>query len=118
MKNMLLLSILLLVQSTASAGWFDSAPDPLPEYRQKIVTLENQVSAQNRSLDQWQIAAGSLGLGCALLFVLGTALGATTRKHYDGTRRVGSPTNTPVNGRKPKLMGQASQDHLHTPLAA
>lgn len=114
MKNMLLL--LLLIPPASQAGWFDHTSDPVPDYRNKIITLENQVSAQHHTLDLWQIATGSLGIACALLFILGTALGATTRKHYVRTRRMGHLSS--VNGRQSQFMGEAAGGELEAPLAA
>src|SRR5476651_1759628 len=104
MKHILTLIIgLLLYSPTAQASWF-SKSDPVPEYKEKIVTLENQLSAQSKTMNHWQIAAGSLGVACVLLFITGTALGAQTRKHH-GTRRMGSTPS--LNGREPHFMGEA-----------
>ncbi|MBB5037544.1 hypothetical protein [Prosthecobacter dejongeii] len=114
MKKMLLL--LLLIPQASQAGWFDHTSDPVPDYRTKIITLENQVSAQHHTLDLWQIATGSLGIACAFLFILGTALGTTTRKHYVRTRRMGHLSS--VNGRQSQFMGEATGDDLEAPLAA
>ena len=83
MKQLLTLIIgLLLLSPTAHAGWFSSKPDPLLVMQIKIDGLENKLAAQNQSLNRWQIATGSLAVGCAFLLILGTALGSNTRKHF------------------------------------
>ena len=113
-----LIALLLLCSPPVQAGWFSwgPKPDPTLEYKTKIVSMENQMSAQSRTMNQWQIAAGFLSIGCVLLLVIGTALGAQTRKHHYGTGRMGS---TPLNGRaKPSFMGEAPKEDNHTTLAA
>ena len=83
MKHILILTIgLLLFSPSAHAGWFSSKPDPLLVMQIKIDGLENKLAAQHQSLNRWQIAAGSLAVGCAFLLIIGTSLGAKTRKHF------------------------------------
>ena len=123
MKHLIILIVgLLLFSPTAHAGWFSSKPDPLLVMQIKIDGLENKLAAQNQSLNRWQIATGSLAVGCALLLILGTALGSKTRKHfYDSfTRRMGggsTPSPASLNGRKPH-MAQATQENVHATLAS
>ena len=119
MKHLIFIICLLCCSTAANAFWpFTSAPDPIPEYKEKIVTLESHLSAQAILLNRWQIASGSLGVGCVLFLIIGTALGSTTRKYNDATpRRLGS-TPTKLNGRKPHLMGKADEEHVHSTLAA
>ena len=99
MKHLILLACLLLSQA-AHAGWFFKDPPPPPdlgpEYRAKITKLEEQISEQHATTTRWEVATGTLALGCVLLFVIGTALGAKTRQNYDATRRLGRtiPTTT------------------------
>jgi hypothetical protein len=116
----LVVTCLLLSSPAVRAGWF-SSPDPVPAYKEKISSLENQMSAQNHALNLWQIAAGSLGIGCVLLFVTGTALGAQTRQHHHGTtRRLGSipPAPAGLNGhKKPRVVGKTREADLRTTLA-
>lgn len=86
----------------------------------KIDGLENKLTAQHQSLNRWQIAAGSLAVGCAFLLLIGTSLGAKTRQHfYESTRRMGgsTPPPTSLNGRKPN-MAQAAEENVHPTLAA
>jgi hypothetical protein len=65
MKHLILIICLLCCSPSANAFWpFTSAPDPIPEYKEKIVTLESHLSAQAILLNRWQIASGSLGIGC------------------------------------------------------
>lgn len=123
MKHLIILIVgLLLFSPTAHAGWFSSKPDPLLVMQIKIDGLENKLAAQNQSLNRWQIATGSLAVGCAFLLILGTALGSKTRKHfYDTfTRRMGggsTPSPASLNGRKPH-MAQATEENVHTTLAS
>lgn len=117
MKRILYLTLLSIVlTSPLQAGWFNSPPDPIPEYKDKIIKLENEIKTQHQTLDQWQVIAGSLGVACALLFIVGTALGAKTRKHYDGIRNVG--LRPAVNGRKSAVMATNNEEFFDSPLAA
>ena len=122
MKRLLILIIgLLLFSPSAQAGWFSSKPDPLLVMQIKIDGLENKLAAQHQSLNRWQLATGSLAVGCAFILIIGTALGSKTRKHYESfTRRMGggsTPSPTSLNGRKPN-MAQAAEENVHTTLAA
>lgn len=113
------LLILLLTASLhgpAQAGWFGD--DPVPEYKDKIIALENEIKMQGQVIDRWQLIAASLGIACTLFFITGTAFGAKTRKHYDGTRRMGFRATSPVNGRKSALMAQENEDRMDSALAA
>src|SRR5436190_1552812 len=111
MKHLfILITVLLLVTPTCPAAWFFKAQDPTLEYKEKITVLENQLSTQAITLNRWQIATGSLAVVSVVLFIIGTALGSITRKHYDSTTRMGAgrPTPTqPLNGTKlPRKVGQ------------
>jgi len=122
MKAMFTLLCLLLLTTAANAGFFSKGPDPvLLEAKEKITALEAQITAQTKAMNHWQIATGSLAAGCVAVFVIGTALGATTRKHLNyGTRRLGStfPSPPSLNGRTPGLMGKDAEDNTHSTLAA
>jgi hypothetical protein len=101
MKRLILLLACLLLSPAAHAGWFFKDPPPPPpdlgpEYRSKISRLEEQMSEQRATTHRWEIAAGTLALGCVLLFVIGTALGAKTRQHHDATRRLGRTVPPPI----------------------
>ncbi len=113
---------LLCCSTAANAFWpLTSTPDPIPEYKEKIVALESHLSAQAILLNRWQIASGSLGIGCVILLIIGTALGATTRKHHDATSpRLGPTPSSPtkLNGRKPHLMGKKGEENVLSTLAA
>lgn len=102
MKRIFILLSVLSFVATARAGWFfDDPPQPPdlgPEYRAKIVRLEEQMSEQLQTADRWKIASGSLAVGAVLLFVIGTALGAKTRQSYDATRLVGRTHPAGANG--------------------
>lgn len=119
MKLILTLTLVLLFSPAAHASWFSKA-DPILEYKEKITALETQLSAQNQTVNHWQIATGSLCVGCVLLFVIGTALGAQTRQNHDATRRMGSTPTKPAatNGSKPRILRKKDEDNLHQTLAA
>ena len=124
MKHLLTLIIgLLLFSPTAHAGWFPNDPDPLAQAQEKIVVLENTLSTQTTTMNRWQIATGSLAIGCIILLIIGAALGAKTRQHHhESTRRLGrtspSPSPTGLNGRKSAFVDEASDEHTHSTLAA
>ena len=113
-----LILILLLVSPAAHAGWFSKDPDPTLEYKVKVTSLENRLSAQSSSSGLWQIAAGSLGIGCVLFFVIGTALGAQTRHHYHAARTLGSTPPPSINGQKSRIVGKKAEENVHETLAA
>jgi len=118
MKHLILLILLCLPFTTVNAGWFSKDPDPLIEAKEKITHLETQLSAQSNTLNRWQVTSGALGIGCLTLLIIGTALGAKTRHHYESTRRLGRTTPTPLNGRKPTILGKTAEDNTHETLAA
>lgn len=118
--------LLLIAAAPLQAGWFfpDPPPDRSPEYRARISSLEEQLSEQHATTDRWETATGLCAVGCVLLFVIGTALGAKTRQSYDGTRRMGrtiptsrTTTATAANGTRHHL-GQADAADGHSKLAA
>ena len=121
MKHFILIMSLLTCSTAANAFWpFTDTPDPILEYKEKITALETEIAAKSIILNHWQIATGSLGIGCSILLIIGTALGAKTRKHYheSSTRRLGGSTPpTSLNGRSPHL-GKATEEGVHTTLAA
>ena len=113
-----LILTLLLVSPAAHASWFWPS-DPVPEYRAKITSMETQLSAQRGATNLWQIASGSLAVGCVVLLVIGTALGAKTRTHYHAEQRMGSTPPIPgTNGRKSNIVGKKAEDNTHETLAA
>jgi|JI10StandDraft_1071094.scaffolds.fasta_scaffold82308_3 hypothetical protein len=124
MKHLLILIAgLLLLSPAAQAGWFSNDPDPLALAQEKIVVLENTLSTQTTTMNRWQIATGSLAIGCVILLIIGAALGAKTRQyHHESTRRLGrtSPPPTPpsLNGRKSPFVDEESEGHAHSTLAA
>lgn len=122
MKHLILLIFLCLPFTTVNAGWFSKGPDPLIEAKEKITHLETQLTAQSVILNRWQITSGSLALGCLILLIIGTALGAKTRHHYDSTRRLGRTPSTPppstLNGRKSTILDPEAEDNVHQTLAA
>jgi hypothetical protein len=118
MKHLILITCLFLFSPAANAGWFSKDPDPLVEAKEKITHLETKVTEQSITLNRWQVTSGALGIGCLTLLIIGTALGAKTRHHYESTRRLGRTTPTPLNGRKPTILGKTAEDNTHETLAA
>jgi hypothetical protein len=51
--------------------------------QQKITELESQLKHQHSTTEHWQMVSVSLGAGCLVLLIIGTALGAKTR--HDAT---------------------------------
>lgn len=76
MKTLIL--ALLLLTSTAHAGWFDDDDD---QQKQRIQQLEQQLAEQRNDTGDWQLATGAVVIGGIVLFLAGTALGSTTRRH-------------------------------------
>ena len=113
MKYLIIL-ILLFGSPAAHASWFSWHTDSNPEYREKVTALESELSAQRSTSSHWQIATGTLGVGCVLLFVIGTALGSETRQHHHATRRLG----TSINNRQPHILGEAAEEQGHSTMAA
>lgn len=120
MKHLILIALLCLPFTTVNAGWFSKGPDPLIEAKEKITALETKIIEQSIALNRWQITAGSLAVGCAFLLIIGTALGAKTRHHYESSRRLGRAPTPPthLNGRKSPIMGETAQNNTHSTLAA
>ena len=120
MKHLIILTCLLWPLTTVKAGWFSKGPDPLIEAKEKITVLENHIQTQSNTLNRWQIATGSLAVCSVILLIIGTALGAKTRHHYESTRRLGRtpPPTTPLNGRKSSLLDEKAEANTHQTLAA
>jgi hypothetical protein len=47
--------------------------------QRRITELESQLQMQRHTNDHWQMITVSLGIGCVVLLIAGTALGAKTR---------------------------------------
>jgi hypothetical protein len=47
--------------------------------RRRIIELESQIALQQHRSERWQLCTVTLSIGCVLLLVLGTSLGAKTR---------------------------------------
>ena len=127
MKPLITILLLLFAVAPLHAGWFFKDPPPPPdlgpEYRAKITKLEEQISEQHATTYRWEVATGTLALGCVLLFVIGTALGAKTRQNYDATRRLGRtiPTTTanpPATNGVHHHLGETDAPDRHPSLAA
>ena len=119
MKHLILIILLCLPFTTVNAGWFSKDPDPLIEAKEKITSLETKLTAQSITLNRWQVTSGALCCSCLLLLIIGTALGSKTRHHhYESTRRLGRTPTTPLNGRKPTILGKTAEENVHSTLAA
>ena len=61
-------------------GWSDSDVNRLKEEHHKALTAAGeQLNAQHRTVEVWELIAGALAIGCPLLLIIGTALGTRTR---------------------------------------
>lgn len=76
MKSIILLICFMLVTPAVNAGWFDDA-----EHTQRLQETEQQLNVQRQTTENWRIISFGLGIGCVLLFTIGTAIGAKAR--YD-----------------------------------
>lgn len=77
--HILLLTIILVSCTPANASWFDGS-----DHNIKIGNLERQLKIQQSKADGAASVACFLGIGCVLLFIAGTAIGAKTR--HDATQ--------------------------------
>jgi hypothetical protein len=82
---LILTGVLILVMmnscTKASASMFGpSAAEQ--EAKQRLSTIETQLTYQRHSKENWAGVAGALALGCVLLLIIGTALGAQTRRNH------------------------------------
>lgn len=76
----LIIFICLVTSSpVAKAGWFDNNID---EQRERLSRVEQELAIQRRNADVWASIAGTLCVGCVLLLIIGTALGAKVRRHH------------------------------------
>ena len=119
MKNILIFFCAVLFAPFVDAGWFEVKPDPT---QQKLEQVEAQLMSQQVKAEDATFIACLLGGACLLLLVIGTALGAKTRKIYDRTtRRMGSTAHPApgLNGRnKPRIVGEVPESDDHSALAA
>ncbi len=83
MKPIPLFIILITAAALASCAPVTKrppAPDPEQELQQRRLSeLERRLQMQHTTNDHWQTLAASLGVGCVVLLILGTALGTKTR---------------------------------------
>ncbi|RBP45204.1 hypothetical protein DES53_103202 [Roseimicrobium gellanilyticum] len=84
MKHILLkIIIVFLLAATippAHGGWFDKKEDPT---QKRLVQVEQELTQQRKTNDSLSAIIGVLGVGCVLLLVIGTALGAKVRRQHD-----------------------------------
>ena len=82
MKNRFIIKLILFIclaaaTPKAQADWFDSGK----EQKQRLTKVEQELTVQRKSNDALIVVAGLLGIGCVMLLVIGTALGAAVRRH-------------------------------------
>ena len=82
MKHRFIIKLILLIclaaaTPKAKADWFDFGK----ESKQRLTQVEQELTVQRKNTDTWVAVAGALGVGCVLLLVIGTALGAKVRRH-------------------------------------
>lgn len=71
----LMTACLLASCAPVQAGWFTGTD----ERDIRLAETERELESQRSTTDQWELLAGIFGVGCVLLFVIGTALGSKTR---------------------------------------
>ncbi|MFO1483448.1 MAG: hypothetical protein U1F71_08835 [Verrucomicrobiaceae bacterium] len=76
MKFIITLICFMLVTPVVNAGWFDDS-----EQKLRLQETEQQLNVQRQTTENWRLVSFSLGIGCVLLFTIGTAIGAKAR--YD-----------------------------------
>lgn len=87
--NLLILACILTMLNSCSqahAGWLGwgdgehARQQRLEEEQQrKLAEAEHQVMVHRKSVETWELVAGSAAVGAVLLFIVGTALGTRTR---------------------------------------
>lgn len=77
--HLLFLFSFLLLASCAKEPAIKTIIQPDGEARRRVVELEQQLLAQRKTTDRWELFTGSLGVGCLVFLILGTAIGAKTR---------------------------------------
>src|SRR5436190_817614 len=71
---LIMTTLALAACSPHDVSWFGKSDE-----KKKLAETERLLAAQRGTIHQWELVAGSLGLGCVLLFLIGTALGSRTR---------------------------------------
>ena len=61
-------------------GWFDRKEDPT---RQRLFQVEHELTQQRQANDTSAVIIGILGIGCVVLLIIGTALGAKVRRRHE-----------------------------------
>lgn len=90
MKSKLIILILALALALvmmnsctrASAANFFGPSAGEQEAKQRLSTIENQLTYQRHHSDNVAGVAVALGFGCILLLLVGTAMGSQIRRHY------------------------------------
>lgn len=75
MKQIIIISLVLLTTIAAHAGWFSHE-----DYKEPWQQAESKLEKQRQVTGQWQIVCGVLGTTCVALLVVGAAIGAKARR--------------------------------------
>ena len=70
----------LMLGNTTQAGWFNNSSDNERRTEQRAAQLENQLHQQQETTSTWRLAAFTLALGCVIVLIIGTAIGAKGRR--------------------------------------
>ena len=71
----LITACLLASCAPVQADWFSGTD----ERDIRLAETARELESQRSTTDQWELLAGIFGVGCVLLFVIGTALGSKSR---------------------------------------
>jgi hypothetical protein len=77
MKHFIILMAVLMLGLTTYGGWF-SKNDQQTEQRNR--ELQDQLRQQQDKTDTWRTTAFSLGVGCVVVLIIGTAIGSKGRR--------------------------------------
>ncbi len=70
--NLLSVLLALILVSTVDAGWFGNDD--------QLNKVEHDLHEERQTSGDWMVVAGILGIGCAVLFGIGAAIGSGARK--------------------------------------
>lgn len=81
---LILVGILSMLNSCskARASNFFGPSAAEQDTKQRLSAVEALLTTQRQHTEAWQIISGALGVGCVLVLVIGTALGANTRRQH------------------------------------
>lgn len=77
------LSVFMMLNSCSKA--YDSIVGPSAaekDAKTRLSVVEALLTSQRQHTETWQVVAGACAVGCVLVLLIGTALGANTRRHH------------------------------------